>query len=92
MRTHELLGTTEATWSKTNRVGAVLLTRTGDTVELGLEVKERFLADWYNFNWPGLVLRSLHVHERQGNDEGHQDGHGCESVAITLVEVKFKHL
>ncbi|MAX12436.1 MAG: hypothetical protein CL711_03155 [Chloroflexi bacterium] len=75
MLTDKLLGTTETTWSKTNSVGAVLLTRARCALEVGLEVEERLLTDCIDGNRPGLVAGATGIHETKDDDGSHQHKH-----------------
>jgi hypothetical protein len=82
----ELLGTTEATWSKALGVRATLLGVTRGTLEAVLEAKERLLVNSLDDDWSRLILAGS-FENTENKDHSDQAENTDESVSVRTVKV-----
>jgi|TARA_B100000497_G_C7238446_1_gene173856 hypothetical protein len=82
----ELLGTTEATWSKALGVWATLTGKTWGTLEAVLEAKERLLVDSFDDNWSRLILAGS-FENTKNKDHSDQGENTDESISVGTVKV-----
>jgi hypothetical protein len=83
---HELLGTTEATWSKALGVRATLLGVTRGTLHTVLKIKERLLVDSPDDDWSRLILAGS-LEDTEHKDHGDQGENTDESISVGTVKV-----
>ena len=85
MVSHQLSGTTEATWSQGLAVRATILVPRR-TLHLILKVKERLLTDRLDSDWSGLVLAGgLYCAEHK--DQSDQDENSRDGISVSTVKV-----
>jgi|TARA_R110000823_G_C15789065_1_gene485941 hypothetical protein len=82
----ELLGTTEATWSKALGVWATLTGETRGTLEAVLEAKERLLVDSLDDDRSRLILAGS-FENTENKDHSDQAENTDESVSVRTVKV-----
>jgi len=82
----ELLGTTEATWSKTLGVRATFTGVTRGTLKAVLKVEERLLIDSLDDNWSRLILAGG-LEDTEHEDHGDQGKNTDESISVGTVKV-----
>jgi len=83
---HELLGTTETTWSEALGVGATLLGVTRGTLHTVLKIKERLLVDSLDDDWSRLILAGS-LEDTEHKDHSDQAENTDESISVGTVKV-----
>jgi hypothetical protein len=83
---HELLSTTEATWSEALGVRATLTGVTRGTLEAVLEAKERLLVNSLDDDWSRLILAGS-FENTENKDHSDQAENTDESVSVRTVKV-----
>jgi hypothetical protein len=83
---HELLGTTEATWSEALGVRATLTGVTRGTLHTVLKIKDGLLVDSLDDDWSRLILAGS-LEDTEHKDYSDQAENTDESISVGTVKV-----